>query len=118
MLTLLTGLLYVAVAAIAIFVIGSLATFFVERSPYQKTFVAERAPDPLPDGFHPGEAHVLLDIFYQHRLFRVAKTDGERDGVRRGASCQLSYQLGGAPTGYCSTSSTEPVTSALSSLAK
>jgi hypothetical protein len=24
-------------------------------------FVGGRAPDPLPDGFHPGEAHVLFD---------------------------------------------------------
>lgn len=29
-----------------------------------------------------------------------------------------SYQFGGAPTGYCSTSRIEPVTSSLSSLAK
>jgi len=61
MFTLLAVLLYIAVAVAAILVIGSLTTFFVERSPYQQTFVAGRAPDPLPDGFHPGEAHVLLD---------------------------------------------------------
>ncbi|GEM_PF-495251 len=61
MLTLLAVLLYIAVAVAAILVIGSLTTFFVERSSYQQTFVAGRAPDPLPDGFHPGEAHVLLD---------------------------------------------------------
>jgi hypothetical protein len=61
MLTLLAVLLYVAIAVAAILVIGSLTTFFIERSPYQRTFVAARAPDPLPDGFHPGEAHVLFD---------------------------------------------------------
>jgi hypothetical protein len=54
-------LLYAVVAVAVIYVLGLLATFLVERSPYQPMFVAGRAPDPLPDGFHPGEAHILLD---------------------------------------------------------
>ncbi|MGH9847908.1 MAG: hypothetical protein ACREEM_55180, partial [Blastocatellia bacterium] len=58
---LLTVLLYAAVAVAVIYLLGSLATFLVERSPYQQMFVAGRAPNPLPDGFHPGEAHILLD---------------------------------------------------------
>ncbi len=58
---LLTVLLYAAVAVAVIYVLGSLTTFLVERNPYQQMFVAGRAPNPLPDGFHPGEAHVLLD---------------------------------------------------------
>jgi hypothetical protein len=61
MFTLLVVFLYVAIAVAVIFVLGSLITFLVERSPYQRIFVQGRAPDPLPDGFHPGEAHVLLD---------------------------------------------------------
>jgi len=64
--TLLSVLIYAAIviAAIfiaAIFILGSLTTLLIERSPYQQTFVEGRAPDPSPDGFHPGEAHVLLD---------------------------------------------------------
>jgi hypothetical protein len=59
--TLLTILVYVAFVIAAIFILGSLTTLLIERSPYQKMFVAGHAPDPLPDGFHPGEAHVLFD---------------------------------------------------------
>lgn len=54
-------LLYLALILVAILVLGSLLTFLVERSPYHKQFVAGRAPNPLPDGFHPGKAHVLFD---------------------------------------------------------
>ena len=61
MFTLLAVLLYVAIAIAAIFIIGMLATLLVERSPYQQMFVEGRVPDPPPDGFYPGEAHVLLD---------------------------------------------------------
>src|SRR5262245_9471767 len=59
--TFLAVLIYAAIVIAAIFVLGSLTTLLIERSPYQKTFVEGRAPDPLPDGFHPGEAHVLFD---------------------------------------------------------
>ncbi|HMV48722.1 MAG TPA: hypothetical protein PLD20_07615 [Blastocatellia bacterium] len=54
-------LFYVVLAVAAIFILGSLTTFLVERSPYHKQFIAGRAPAPLPDGFHPGAAHVLFD---------------------------------------------------------
>ena len=61
MFTLLTVLLYIAIAVAVIFVLGSLITFLVERSPYHRMFVEGQVPNALPDGFHPGEAHVLLD---------------------------------------------------------
>lgn len=50
----------VAVLA-AVLLFGSLITLIVERSPYHQAFVNGRAPNPLPQGFHPGQAHVLLD---------------------------------------------------------
>jgi hypothetical protein len=59
--TFLAVLFYAAIVIAAIFILGSLTTLLIERSPYQQTFVAGRAPDPLPEGFHPGEAHVLFD---------------------------------------------------------
>jgi len=59
--TFLAALIYIAIAIAGVAVLGLLITFLVERSPYQKMFVEARAPDPAPDGFHPGEAHVLLD---------------------------------------------------------
>lgn len=59
--TFLAVAMYLAIAVIAIIILGSLITFIIERSPYQPAFVAGRAPDPGPDGFHPGEAHVLFD---------------------------------------------------------
>ncbi len=58
---LLAVVVYAAIAVAGIFVLGWLITFLVERSPYQKRFVQGRAPDPPPNGFHPGAAHVLLD---------------------------------------------------------
>lgn len=59
--TFLAVAMYLAIAVIAIIILGSLITFIIERSPYQPAFVAGRAPDQGPDGFHPGEAHVLFD---------------------------------------------------------
>lgn len=53
-------LLYVAVIIVAILALGSFVTWLVERSPYHEMFVQGRVPD-LPDGFHPGMAHVLFD---------------------------------------------------------
>jgi len=58
---LLTILFSLALAVAAILMFGSLITFLVERSHYHQTFVQGRVPKPLPDGFHPGLAHVLLD---------------------------------------------------------
>lgn len=54
-------LLFTALAILAILVIGSLVTFLVERSPYQKKFVEGKVPDPGPHNFYPGVPHVLLD---------------------------------------------------------
>ncbi len=54
-------LLIIALALAAIFVIGSLVTFLVERSPYQKQFREGHAPDPGPHNFYTGVPHVLLD---------------------------------------------------------
>lgn len=54
-------LLYVVLIVAAILILGSLVTFLVERSPYHKQFIEGHAPNPLPDGFHPGLAHVLFD---------------------------------------------------------
>lgn len=59
--TFLAVAMYLTIAVIAIIILGSLITFIIERRPYQPAFVAGRAPDPGPDGFHPGEAHVLFD---------------------------------------------------------
>ncbi len=59
--TLLTVLIYIAVAIAVIFILGLLITVLVQCSPYQKMFVEGRVPNPPPDGFHPGEAHVLFD---------------------------------------------------------
>lgn len=59
--TILAVAIYIAIAIVVIIILGSLITFIVERSPYQPQFVGGRAPDPTPDGFHPGEAHVLFD---------------------------------------------------------
>ena len=58
---LLNVLLSLAAVIAAVMILGSLVTFLVERSPYHQQFVQGRAPSPLPDGFHPGKAHVLLD---------------------------------------------------------
>lgn len=57
----LTILLSAALIVVVILMLGSLVTLLVERSPYHKAFVQGRVPNPLPDGFHPGMAHVLLD---------------------------------------------------------
>lgn len=61
----LTILLYAALSLAAlvavVFILGSLVTLLVERSPYHQTFVQGRAPKFPPDDFHPGKAHVLLD---------------------------------------------------------
>ena len=54
-------LLYVAIAVVAILVVGTLITFIVERSPYQAMFANGKVPNPSPIGFCPGTAHVLLD---------------------------------------------------------
>ncbi len=54
-------LIYIVAAIVAILLIGSLITFLVERSPYQKQFVKGRLPNSAPQGFYPGKAHVLLD---------------------------------------------------------
>ena len=54
-------LLYFAVVIVLIVILGLLTTFLVERSPYQAMFVRGTVPNPSPDGFHPGIAHVLLD---------------------------------------------------------
>ncbi|MGE0130860.1 MAG: hypothetical protein AB7U82_22510 [Blastocatellales bacterium] len=59
--TFLAVVTYIAIAVVAIIILGSLITFIIERSPYQPMFVNGRAPNPGPDGFHPGEAHVLFD---------------------------------------------------------
>jgi len=59
--TFLAALIYIAIAIVGVAVWGLLITSLVEHSPYQKMFVEGRAPDPAPDGFHPGEAHVLFD---------------------------------------------------------
>lgn len=59
--TFLAVLIYLAIAIAGIFVLGLLMTFLVERSLYQQVFIQGLAPDPLPDGFHPGEAHILFD---------------------------------------------------------
>lgn len=58
---LLTILLYVALLIAALLIIGSLITLLIERSPYQRQFAQGRVPAPLPQGFHPGVAHVLWD---------------------------------------------------------
>lgn len=58
---LITILMVVAIAVAAILIIGTLITFLVERSPYQSMFLRGSVPNPSPDGFHPGLAHVLLD---------------------------------------------------------
>ncbi len=58
---LLNLLLSLAVVLAAIVLLGSLITLFVQRSPYHQAFVQGRVPDPLPQGFHPGKAHLLLD---------------------------------------------------------
>jgi hypothetical protein len=58
---LLYALISLASIVVAIVILGSLVTFLVERSPYHQTFVQGRVPNPLPQGFHPGKAHVLLD---------------------------------------------------------
>lgn len=52
---------YVAIAVVAILLIGALITFLSERSPYQKMFAHGKLPNPAPQGFHPGQPHVLLD---------------------------------------------------------
>lgn len=57
----LTILLSAALIVVVILMLGSLVTLLVERSPYHQVFVQGRVPNPLPDGFHPGMAHVLLD---------------------------------------------------------
>lgn len=54
-------LLYLVLVIATILILGSLVTLVVEHSPYHKMFVQGRIPDPQPDGFHPGQAHVLLD---------------------------------------------------------
>jgi hypothetical protein len=59
--TLFAILLYLATAIIGIVILGSLMTLLVEHSSYQKPFAGGRAPNPAPDGFHPGEPHVLFD---------------------------------------------------------
>ncbi|MGH9851771.1 MAG: hypothetical protein ACREBD_18195 [Blastocatellia bacterium] len=59
--TFLAALIYIAIAIVGVAVLGLLITSLVEHSPYQKMFVEGRAPDPAPDGFHPGKAHVLFD---------------------------------------------------------
>ena len=61
MFALLNVVLYVVVVVVGVFVIGTLITFFVERSPYHKMFVQGQPPSSPPEGFYPGEAHVLLD---------------------------------------------------------
>src|SRR5262249_17361299 len=53
--------LYLVAAIAGLLAIGLLMTVLVERSPYQRMFVGGHAPDPAPDGFHPGEPHVLFD---------------------------------------------------------
>lgn len=58
---LLTILISLASIVVAIVILGSLVTFLVERNPYHQKFVQGRVPNPLPQGFHPGMAHVLLD---------------------------------------------------------
>ena len=58
---LLYALLSLALAVVTILVLGSFVTFLVERNSYHQAFVQGRVPDPLPQGFHPGMAHVLLD---------------------------------------------------------
>jgi len=58
---LLNILLSLTAVVAAILILGSLVTFLVERSHYHQTFVQGRVPNPLPQGFHPGKAHVLLD---------------------------------------------------------
>jgi hypothetical protein len=58
---LLTLLIYAAIAIFGILILGSLVTFLAERSPYQKMFLKGRLPDPAPQGFHPGQPHLLLD---------------------------------------------------------
>lgn len=54
-------LLFIALTILLILIIGSLITFLVERSPYQKQFVEGRVPYPGPNNFYPGLPHVLLD---------------------------------------------------------
>jgi len=54
-------LIYFAVVIVAIVILGLLNTYLVERSPYQAKFVQGTVPNPLPDGFYPGIAHVLMD---------------------------------------------------------
>lgn len=54
-------LLTAALVVVFIFVIGSILTFLVERSPYQKKFVEGRVPDPGPNNFYAGVPHLLLD---------------------------------------------------------
>ena len=58
---LLTILFYAAIAVVAILLIGSLITFLVERSRYQRMFTQGQLPNPAPQGFCPGQPHVLLD---------------------------------------------------------
>lgn len=58
---LLTILLYAALVIVALLILGALGTLLIERSPYQKQFAQGRVPAPLPQGFHPGVAHVLFD---------------------------------------------------------
>ena len=54
-------LIYFAVVIAAIVVLGLLNTYLVERSPYQAKFVQGTVPNPPPEGFYPGIAHVLMD---------------------------------------------------------
>jgi len=61
MLTLFYIFLYLAIIVGWIFILGLLITFWVERSPYQRMFIEGRVPNAAPDGFYPGEAHVLFD---------------------------------------------------------
>lgn len=61
MTALLFVIFYAAIVVAAIFIIGTLTTLLVEQSPYQKMFVQGRPPSSPPEGFYPGEAHVLLD---------------------------------------------------------
>jgi hypothetical protein len=54
-------LVIIALAIAALLLIGSLITFLIERSPYQKKFIEGKAPDPGPQNFYPGVPHLLWD---------------------------------------------------------
>lgn len=58
---LLSLVVYVAIAVVAILLVGVLITFLSEHSPYQKMFAQGKLPSAAPQGFHPGQPHVLLD---------------------------------------------------------